>query len=784
MVVHSPPRHLLLSSPPPAGERAVEILLTLYAWCAVYPGEFGTGRGGVILLNRGNHESGNQNMTGGFMMEVLDKYSGPAGCDPEMGLRMYDLFQASFDAMPLAHLVTTTEGGPVGGSPTAAAAGAGAKPAAPSPTSSSAAAADKARRVFVTHGGLMQRPGIRLEHVASVKRKREIPYGLPGFEDKLFEDLMWSDPRVMEGHCPSDRGAGVFFGPDVTERFCALNGVSLVVRSHECVPEGFLFMHRDHLLTVFSASRYCGRGTNRGAFVVFEDDLSLTVQQYVAGSLATTAPGRARTGPVIDASAPQRTPAAAAEASALERDYALSTAVAHGALPAPVKADGSSGGSSHMVVRHVNPEHGAGPTAADDEDAALAAAQEEAVRAMLVERICLHKSELFFFWARTDDRGARDGTITRGQWADGMRTVLNLDLPWAAIAHVLGVGEQGEPLNYSRFLDRFRIEMRDSDAAWMDGIVGAVCVKMAAVFPSLETAFKSLDKDGSGELELEELERGLASLQLGLSRSQLVELMNAIDANKDGRVQFGEFQQRFRESFESFAAKSAGGKASAGSSPALGAISSPAPRLGSAAAAAAARRPSFFLQPQPVSDPWAREALSKLGAALVASGAGDTTVALFTRLDSDGDGVLTHAEFAASVSSRLGGGEKLASLGLSAADLSRLAGVIDANGSGAINYLEFTEAFAHVPAVHAPVDWRPTITDAAAAQLYTAVATSASAGLSKPPSGGAGADASGPAGAAWQRGIIEQIVSILYQFRVELAAAFRMFDTDGGECGP
>jgi hypothetical protein len=35
-----------------------------------------------------------------------------------------------------------------------------------------------------------------------------------------------------------DRGAGVFFGQDVTERFCTLNGISLVLRSHECVPEG------------------------------------------------------------------------------------------------------------------------------------------------------------------------------------------------------------------------------------------------------------------------------------------------------------------------------------------------------------------------------------------------------------------------------------------------------------------------------------------------------------------------------------------------------------------
>ena len=31
----------------------------------------------------------------------------------------------------------------------------------------------------------------------------------------------------------------MLFGPDITENFCAVNGVSLVIRSHECMQEGF-----------------------------------------------------------------------------------------------------------------------------------------------------------------------------------------------------------------------------------------------------------------------------------------------------------------------------------------------------------------------------------------------------------------------------------------------------------------------------------------------------------------------------------------------------------------
>lgn len=139
------------------GEYSSEIIFTLMSFALLFQGERGTSRGAGCMMNRGNHESHNQNMTGGFMSEVLDKYSDSGdGSDPERGLNMYDLFQSTFDTLPLAHLLI----GPT-------------------------------QRVFVVHGGLMEKPGVTLSHVAAIKRKREIPYGLPSFEDKLYEDLMW-----------------------------------------------------------------------------------------------------------------------------------------------------------------------------------------------------------------------------------------------------------------------------------------------------------------------------------------------------------------------------------------------------------------------------------------------------------------------------------------------------------------------------------------------------------------------------------------------------------------
>ena len=53
----------------------------------------------------------------------------------------------------------------------------------------------------------------------------------------------------------------VTFGPDITRRFCEINRLRMIIRSHE-VPRsmsGVAVQHEGRLITVFSASNYCGR---------------------------------------------------------------------------------------------------------------------------------------------------------------------------------------------------------------------------------------------------------------------------------------------------------------------------------------------------------------------------------------------------------------------------------------------------------------------------------------------------------------------------------------------
>ncbi len=49
---------------------------------------------------------------------------------------------------------------------------------------------------------------------------------------------MWSDPSDVPGVHVSPRNVGVMFGPDVTAAFLAHNHLQVIIRSHECVPNG------------------------------------------------------------------------------------------------------------------------------------------------------------------------------------------------------------------------------------------------------------------------------------------------------------------------------------------------------------------------------------------------------------------------------------------------------------------------------------------------------------------------------------------------------------------
>lgn len=46
--------------------------------------------------------------------------------------------------------------------------------------------------------------------------------------------------------------------PDRVMEFCNNNNLQLIIRAHECVMDGFERFAQGHLITLFSATNYCG----------------------------------------------------------------------------------------------------------------------------------------------------------------------------------------------------------------------------------------------------------------------------------------------------------------------------------------------------------------------------------------------------------------------------------------------------------------------------------------------------------------------------------------------
>ncbi|XP_033608123.1 serine/threonine-protein phosphatase rdgC [Cryptotermes secundus] len=209
------------------GKKGLEVFLLLLACLLAFPGG--------VFLNRGNHEDHIMNARYGFIREVKTKYKHNAE-------RLLRLIERVYRWLPLGTVVNN--------------------------------------KVLVVHGGISDITD--LDWVRNLDRHKYVSLlrppvtesSAPGAEliDKLewkqVFDILWSDPQPGDGCIPNSlRGAGTYFGPDVTDKFLQKYKLLYLIRSHECKPEGYEITHSSKVITIFSASNYYEVGSNKGAYV-------------------------------------------------------------------------------------------------------------------------------------------------------------------------------------------------------------------------------------------------------------------------------------------------------------------------------------------------------------------------------------------------------------------------------------------------------------------------------------------------------------------------------------
>ncbi|KAH8518013.1 hypothetical protein H0E87_005794 [Populus deltoides] len=206
----------------------ITLLLALKAKLIEYPEN--------VHLIRGNHEAADINALFGFRIECIERMG------ESDGIWAWTRFNQLFNCLPLAALIE--------------------------------------KKIICMHGGI----GRSIHSVEQIE-KLERPITMDAGSIILM-DLLWSDPTEndsIEGLRPNARGPGlVTFGmsnesllaydvisfPDRVSDFCKKNKLQLIIRAHECVMDGFERFAHGQLITLFSATNYCGTANNAGAILV------------------------------------------------------------------------------------------------------------------------------------------------------------------------------------------------------------------------------------------------------------------------------------------------------------------------------------------------------------------------------------------------------------------------------------------------------------------------------------------------------------------------------------
>ncbi|KAH1222400.1 Serine/threonine-protein phosphatase BSL2 [Glycine max] len=201
------------------GQHSLETITLLLALKVEYPNN--------VHLIRGNHEAADINALFGFRIECIERMG------ERDGIWTWHRINKLFNWLPLAALIE--------------------------------------KKIICMHGGI----GRSINHVEQIENiQRPIPMEAGSI---VLMDLLWSDPTEndsVEGLRPNARGPGlVTFGPDRVMEFCNNNDLQLIVRAHECVMDGFERFAQGHLITLFSATNYCGTANNAGAILVLGRDL-------------------------------------------------------------------------------------------------------------------------------------------------------------------------------------------------------------------------------------------------------------------------------------------------------------------------------------------------------------------------------------------------------------------------------------------------------------------------------------------------------------------------------
>ena len=221
------------------GTKSLEVICLLFALKLKYPEQ--------IHLLRGHHEDRTVNFLMGFAEECAEKLAE----DPKNPNSIYQKINKVFEFLPLAAVIE--------------------------------------KKVFCVHGGIGQTLKY-LRQIEKLQRPIEVIHDTSinlTNEQILINELLWTDPVSLDNNEKSNRG--LFgneelrcckFSLERTKSFLDNNNLTMMVRSHEFVKDGYENM--DHkIITVVSCLDYCGQLKNAGGILIVKKNFEIIPKMII-----------------------------------------------------------------------------------------------------------------------------------------------------------------------------------------------------------------------------------------------------------------------------------------------------------------------------------------------------------------------------------------------------------------------------------------------------------------------------------------------------------------------
>jgi protein phosphatase len=137
------------------------------------------------------------------------------------------------------------------------------------------------------HGGIGSSV-TNISDIVSIKRPFRVVQDIQTSEQQIVLDLLWSEysDEINEVAVNEDRditksGFILKYGKDRLNKFLNENSLSLLITSHQCIPEGVKSFNNDKLLTVFSASNYMDKHNNFAGMINITKNCSHIIPKLI-----------------------------------------------------------------------------------------------------------------------------------------------------------------------------------------------------------------------------------------------------------------------------------------------------------------------------------------------------------------------------------------------------------------------------------------------------------------------------------------------------------------------